>query len=223
MYLYNFWSIFYAISLCTTNSFISASQPNAITFHVDNLSWKKNNSLPPKNFSVRQKEAARIKKEKEKKDTEEFNALFKKKSVTFKKKVLNTEHGQIKLTPSQLLLHEACWNNDKKVIEKLFRFPCNPNIQDSKGNTLVHIACNQKNSAIVQLLLDHPSILLTIKNKNEETAFFIACRNCSLDIVQTFLFHSTRKSLIVILLKTPNTIFKLTPWHIACMNNDNNL
>ena len=199
------------LCLYTTSFCVIASQPEDTTIIASKpsvLVWRIDNKIPPKNFSARQKEKDRIKKEKKEEEQKAFRADFKPNYVGSKPEKIDNKNI---ISADESLLHKAILNYD-------------PNKKDNKGNTALHIACNKRNSTIVKMLLSHHEICLVTKNNNDETAFFIACRNNSIDIVHAFSPYMIREPLIAEeLLKEQSTFLGLTPLHSACMHNDDEL
>ena len=72
-----------------------------------------------------------------------------------------------KSTPLHLA---SCWNLEQ-VVQALIERDARINEQDADGNTALHFAVDNQNQTIIKLLLSHPGIDLTIKNKQGDTAF----------------------------------------------------
>ena len=85
------------------------------------------------------------------------------------------------------------------------------------GNTAFHLACNNSNSKIVEMLIKKSTefnIDLNAKDVFGETAFHHACRNGHSLIVETLIQNSTEFNIDL------NAITKqdgYTPFHIACL------
>src|SRR5436190_18206729 len=142
------------LCLYTTSFCVIASQPEDTTIIASKpsvLVWRIDNKIPPKNFSARQKEKDRIKKEKKEEEQKAFRADFIPNYVGSKPEKIDNKNI---ISADESLLHKAILNYD-------------PNKKDNKGNTALHIACNKRNSTIVKMLLSHHEICLVTKNNND--------------------------------------------------------
>ncbi|KAK6190601.1 hypothetical protein SNE40_002431 [Patella caerulea] len=74
----------------------------------------------------------------------------------------------------QTPLHLACAWGQEKVVQCLMEHDVNMNVQDAEGKTPVHIAIENQHAVIISLLLAHPMIDLTIRDKTGQTPFSVA-------------------------------------------------
>lgn len=85
------------------------------------------------------------------------------------------------------LMHSSKWGLTD-IVQKMLQNPqINVNIQDSKNETALHLACYTQKTDVVELLLQHPNIDVNIKNYNNETALYFACDKGNIDIVELLL------------------------------------
>ncbi|XP_046578318.1 rabankyrin-5-like [Haliotis rubra] len=71
-------------------------------------------------------------------------------------------------------LHLACAWGLERVVQCLMEHNADVNSQDAEGKSPVHIAIENQHAVIISLLLSHPSLNLTLRDKNGHTPFSAA-------------------------------------------------
>ncbi|XP_025091346.1 rabankyrin-5-like isoform X2 [Pomacea canaliculata] len=71
-------------------------------------------------------------------------------------------------------LHLACSWGLELVVQCLMEHNANVNQQDAEGKTPIHLAIENQHPVIISLLLSHPSLNLTLKDKHGSTPFVAA-------------------------------------------------
>lgn len=85
-------------------------------------------------------------------------------------------------------------------------------IQDSSGNTGLHVSIKTKNSLCSHLLLAHPSLDLTIRNKADSTVFASALEARDNEIGKAILQREPSAAEQVYTVVT-GVAYTLTTWH----------
>jgi len=105
--------------------------------------------------------------------------------ITKEKCNTNVQSSTSKNTP----LHIAVkYGQDDTTVQLLLHNKCDPNLQNKEGDTPLHLAVGQSNTAAIsQLLAYHEYKLANVKNKEGDTPLHIACSRKSLDIIKLLL------------------------------------
>lgn len=76
-------------------------------------------------------------------------------------------------------LHLSCAEGQDQIVQCLIEHNADINTQDSEGRTPLHIAITTKNPIITRILLSHPDINFSLKDRLGQTPFVIAmsCRD----------------------------------------------
>lgn len=97
-------------------------------------------------------------------------------------------HASVDIVSSerkQTALHLLCTQQNaeqltlKSIAELLLKTGANPNLQDSVGNTCLHLTVLSRNLVLLQQLLEHGNIHLEVLNHDSQTALAIALRYLS--------------------------------------------
>ena len=76
--------------------------------------------------------------------------------------------------PLHIIYQDRRW---KAGLDSLMNKPsCDVNVQDSDGNTLLHLACKRGDTSMVKQLISHPKCDINILNKNNENPLLLATR-----------------------------------------------
>jgi ankyrin repeat protein len=87
------------------------------------------------------------------------------------------------LRDGDTLLHVACRNDDRALIETLLTNEADVNIKNRSGRNPLHMACANKNIDIAELLIKHDADINAQDNKCN-TCLHIACKNNDLEMVR---------------------------------------
>ena len=77
------------------------------------------------------------------------------------------------------------WNDGIDLL--MNKLSCDVNVQDSDGNTLLHLACKRDEYSLVKRLISHPKCNINILNKDNETPLLLTIGLngvCATDIVR---------------------------------------
>ena len=115
---------------------------------------------------------------------------------------------------NQTALHLACDNGHRNIAEYLLAHAkCNSNIQDTFGNTPLHVATWKSDLDLVKLVFESSAVSIDpdVSNNDKQTALHIACKNGHSHIAEYLLTQAKCN---------PNVVTKNgnTPLHIACGN-----
>ncbi|XP_030078126.1 rabankyrin-5 isoform X1 [Microcaecilia unicolor] len=82
--------------------------------------------------------------------------------------------GEEEARDGQTPLHLAsCWGLEE-VVQCLLEFGANVNTQDAEGRTPIHVAISNQHRVIIQLLISHPEIKLSVRDRQGMTPFACA-------------------------------------------------
>lgn len=82
----------------------------------------------------------------------------------------------------------AAMKNQPKCAEVLLDFKASLDLQDTKGDSALHLACFGGHAAIVTLLMDRGASL-TLRNKQQLTCIEIATKAGSFDVAMAIVNH----------------------------------
>ncbi|XP_052050351.1 rabankyrin-5 isoform X1 [Apodemus sylvaticus] len=82
--------------------------------------------------------------------------------------------GEEEARDGQTPLHLAASWGLEETVQCLLEFGANVNAQDAEGRTPVHVAISNQHSVIIQLLISHPSIELSVRDRQGLTPFACA-------------------------------------------------
>ena len=87
--------------------------------------------------------------------------------------------------------HDACDNNNLKLVKILINNGININKKNTDGDTGLHIACRENNYKLVKLLIDNGAII-NDENQCKITPFHFACNGKYDNIVNLLIEHSLK-------------------------------
>uniref|UniRef100_A0A4W3ID53 Ankyrin repeat and FYVE domain containing 1 n=1 Tax=Callorhinchus milii TaxID=7868 RepID=A0A4W3ID53_CALMI len=82
--------------------------------------------------------------------------------------------GEEEAHDGQTPLHMAASWGLEEVVQCLLEFAANVNSQDAEGRTPIHVAISNQHSIIIQLLISHPEIRLSVRDRQGMTPFACA-------------------------------------------------
>lgn len=95
-------------------------------------------------------------------------------------------------------LHTACLYNREKYIRPLLGLGCDPNIQNTYGDTALHIAVKEHHQKCIESFLNRDVPLdLTIKNDEGLTPLHLAIRQNNYDVAKKLLQHDPSAALVL--------------------------
>ncbi|XP_053967178.1 nuclear factor NF-kappa-B p110 subunit [Anastrepha ludens] len=116
---------------------------------------------------------------------------------------------------SESALHTACLYNRIKYIRPLLGLGCDPNIQNSDGDTALHIAVKEHHQNCIESFLNRDVTLdLTIKNDEGFTPLHLAIRQKNYDVAKKLLQHDRRAALV------PNAKERNNALHMAVLQSN---
>ncbi|XP_005178672.1 nuclear factor NF-kappa-B p110 subunit [Musca domestica] len=98
---------------------------------------------------------------------------------------------------NQTVLHTACLYNRPHYIRPLLNLGCNPNLQDKKGDTAMHIAVREKHTSCLETFLKtNNELKLNLRNDDGFTLLHLAVRDNNYEIASKLIQHDDSLSLV---------------------------
>lgn len=93
-------------------------------------------------------------------------------------------------TKNQTALHFACLYDRPQYIRPLLSLGCNPNVQDRKGDTALHIAVRERHTRCLECFTkSQKELKLNIRNDDGFTPLHLAIRDNNYEMASKFILH----------------------------------